>query len=123
MENGVIKDDDLSLAQQQFLESYDASIDMRAEGEQARDYYDGKQWTAAEIDTLRKRKQPVITDNRIKDKVEYLLGLERRTRTDPRRIRVTPTTRSRQRRLLTPCDTLRRPASLTRSGLTVSKIC
>lgn len=84
MENGVIKDDDLSLAQQQFLESYDASIDMRAEGEQARDYYDGKQWTAAEIDTLRKRKQPVITDNRIKDKVEYLLGLERRTRTDPK---------------------------------------
>ena len=77
-------EDVLSVVKQQFKDAYDSSIDSRAEAELSRDYYDGKQWTAAEIETLKKRKQPVITDNRIKDKVEYLLGLERRTRTDPK---------------------------------------
>jgi len=55
-----------------------------------RDYYNGIQHTAEEIATLRKRKQPVVTDNRIKRKVDYLLGVERQTRTDPKAFPRTP---------------------------------
>jgi len=55
-----------------------------------RDYYNGVQHTAEEIATLRKRKQPVVTDNRIKRKVDYLLGVERQTRTDPKAFPRTP---------------------------------
>ena len=86
MENRVTTtpDDELSLLVKQFETAADASVDHRAEAESARDYYDGKQWTDAEKKTLQKRKQPIITDNRIADKVQYLLGLERRTRTDPK---------------------------------------
>ena len=83
MENSV-KSDDLAHAKQQYLDAYEASIDTRAEGEQARDYFDGKQWTAAEKAVLQKRMQPCITDNRISDKVGYLLGLEMKSRVDPK---------------------------------------
>lgn len=83
-------EDTLSSVKQQFIDAYDASVSSRAEAELHRDYYDGKQYTAEERATLSKRKQPCITDNRIKDKVEYLLGLERRTRTDPKAYPRTP---------------------------------
>lgn len=56
----------------------------REEAELSRDYYDGKQWTDEEIATLNSRKQPVITDNVLKDKIEYVIGLELATRTDPK---------------------------------------
>jgi hypothetical protein len=78
------KDDTLSKLIRQFENSADSLVDFHAEADQSCDYYDGKQWTAAEIQTLQKRKQPVITDNRIADKIQYLMGLERRTRTDPK---------------------------------------
>lgn len=48
-----------------------------------RDYYDGAQYTDAEIETLRLRKQPPIVSNRIKRKVDFLVGMEIRTRADP----------------------------------------
>ena len=39
---------------------------------------------------LKDRNQPCITDNRIGDKVDYLMGLERRSRTDPKAYPRTP---------------------------------
>jgi hypothetical protein len=47
-------------------------------------YYHGKQWTDAEIKELKRRKQPVSTKNRIKRKVDFLVGVEQRLRRDPK---------------------------------------
>jgi len=87
VENGV---DTLPKLLGQFEDAADSTVRHRREAETARDYYDGTQWTSAEIQTLQKRKQPVITDNRIADKVQYMLGLERRVRTDPKAYPRTP---------------------------------
>lgn len=68
-----------------FVDEYiDATHDSRELSERCRDYYDGYQWTADEQETLRARKQPCITNNRIKPKVNFLRGMEMQTRTDPK---------------------------------------
>ncbi|MBI5138013.1 MAG: hypothetical protein HZA24_11855 [Nitrospirae bacterium] len=67
-----------------FDEAEDASLEGRLHAERDRDYYDGRQWTATEEDALSRRGQAPIVVNRIKPKVDYLLGLERQSRTDPR---------------------------------------
>lgn len=56
----------------------------RAMSERDRDYYDEKQWTEEEMAVLRRRKQPIITINRIKRKVDAMIGLEQRMRVDPK---------------------------------------
>jgi hypothetical protein len=61
-----------------------ASLDAREESERDRDYLNGVQWTAAEIEALRKRGQPVITINKIRDKISLLTGMERKQRSDPK---------------------------------------
>lgn len=81
MEAGV---SDLSLCVQQFEEAEQATQDARQLAERDRDYYDEKQWTAAEKAALEKRGQPAVTYNRIKRKVNAMLGLERQTRKDPK---------------------------------------
>lgn len=68
----------------QFNESADVTQCSRREAEIYRDYYDGKQWSDKELQVLEARKQPAVTDNRIKDKIDYTLGLERKQRTDPK---------------------------------------
>lgn len=60
-----------------------ASQEAREESGRARDYYDGRQLTADQIKALKKRKQPIVVENLIRPKVDYLCGLERQTRTDP----------------------------------------
>jgi hypothetical protein len=52
--------------------------------ERDRDYYDGHQWTTQEAAELNARKQPVITINRIKRKVDAMVGIENQGRVDPR---------------------------------------
>jgi len=78
----------------QLIRYYEASematIESRYLSERDRDYYDHKQWTDEERDTLGRRKQPAITVNRIKPKVDFLQGLERQTRTDPKAYPRTP---------------------------------
>lgn len=83
-------DDKLSAYRTCVLEYVDNSTDERKEAELHRDYFDGKQWTAEEAAILEARGQPVITDNKIKDKVEYMEGVERKTRTDPKAFPRTP---------------------------------
>lgn len=80
----VNDDEDLTTARQQFEEYADATVNCRALAEKCRDYRDGEQWTAAEREVLKKRKQPCITDNKIGDKCDTLLGIERQMRTDPK---------------------------------------
>lgn len=54
------------------------------EQHQASRYYHSKQWTDAEIKALKRRKQPITTKNRIKRKVDFLVGVEQRLRRDPK---------------------------------------
>lgn len=65
-------------------ESEEASRTNRGKAERDTDYRDGKQWTEAEVKALKKRGQPAITHPLIRQKIDYLLGLERAQRTDPR---------------------------------------
>lgn len=84
------KDDQLTRLVQNFDAWFDATTDERAEAIQSRDYYDGYQWTDEEAEILRKRKQPVLTDNKIKDKIDYMVGMEIASRTDPKAFPRTP---------------------------------
>lgn len=84
MEDRLNKTDDtFKLVKDQFEEYLDATLNSRREAEKCRDYRDGKQWTDEEVQTLKKRKQPCITDNKIQDKCDTLLGMEKQMRTDP----------------------------------------
>lgn len=84
------KDDLLSRLVRDFDAWWDATVDERAEAIEARDYYDGRQWTDEEARVLKARKQPVLTDNKIKDKIDYMIGLEINARTDPKAFPRTP---------------------------------
>ncbi len=75
---------------QYFTEAEQSTIESREESERHRDYYDGYQWTDTEIEEIESRGQPVITDNKIKDKVDTLLGREVASRTDPKAYPRTP---------------------------------
>jgi len=57
---------------------------------EARHYYHGDQWTKEEIATLRARKQPVVTSNRIVRKIDAVVGLVERLRQDPKAYARTP---------------------------------
>lgn len=59
----------------------DAARDL---SERDRDYYDGHQWTPAEVEALKKRKQPPTVINRIQRKIDAMVGIEQRSRTDPK---------------------------------------
>lgn len=76
--------DNLSSLVQKFEAAEEASQDSRSEAEKARDYYDGRQLTPTQIEALKKRKQPIVIENLIQPKVDYLCGLERQSRTDPK---------------------------------------
>lgn len=54
------------------------------EQKDARRYYHGAQWTDAQIKTLKKRKQPIATVNRIGRKIDGVVGLLERLRQDPK---------------------------------------
>lgn len=73
-----------------FEESEEATQDARQLAERDRDYYDNKQLTSEEIAALKKRGQPAVIINRIKRKIDYLVGLEKEQRTMPRALPRTP---------------------------------
>jgi hypothetical protein len=75
---------------QYFEEAESSSMDPRAMSEMCRDYYDGRQYTAPELATLRRRHQPPSVNNYVKRKVQLLLGMERRGRSDPKAFPRTP---------------------------------
>lgn len=73
-----------------FEESEDLTSTARKDSERDRDYVDNKQLTATELDALTKRGQPPQIDNRIKTKIDYLVGLEKQQRIDPKALPRTP---------------------------------
>lgn len=54
------------------------------EQQDARRYYHGAQWTAKQIQAFNKRRQPVVTFNRIGRKINAVVGLLAKQRQDPR---------------------------------------
>ena len=68
----------------------DASHKSRRRAERDIDYYNGKQLTDEEVRELKKRGQPPVTLNLIRNKIDYLQGLERQQRTKPRALPRTP---------------------------------
>lgn len=60
------------------------------EQRKARHYYHGDQLTAAELATLKKRRQPPVISNRIGRKVDAIVGLLERMRQDPKAFGRTP---------------------------------
>jgi hypothetical protein len=74
----------------QYQDFASAKYDEGAEMLEARHYYHGDQWTKEEINTLRSRKQPVVTSNRIVRKIDAVVGLVERLRQDPKAFARTP---------------------------------
>lgn len=88
---GATTDADALARLVQAHEAYDQSTaDARVESERDRDYTDGYQWTDEEKAKLEKRKQPVVTINRIKPKIDFLKGQEQQRRMMPRAFPRTP---------------------------------
>lgn len=81
---------DVSSLVSMFEASEEASYSTRKEAERDRDYHDGKQLSDEEIKALAKRGQPPYIDNRIKTKVDYLVGLEKQQRINPKALPRTP---------------------------------
>lgn len=77
-----------ALPHHQLKKMVDYAIDEMAEARQAsktaRQYYDSQQLTEAELAVLKKRRQPPLVINRIKRKIDAMVGLEQRGRVDPR---------------------------------------
>ena len=80
----IEKQDALAMLHRMFFDADEASRDERKEAEQARDYYDGKQYTHQELSALAKRNQPPTTLNRVARKINHLAGIEVERRTDPK---------------------------------------
>jgi len=62
-------------------EAEDATSDSRALSEKGRDYYDSNQLTAEEIKAQNKRKQAPVVINRVKPKMDALMGIEQANKT------------------------------------------
>lgn len=71
----------------EYLSSKRAEID---EQQEARRYRHGAHWTAKQIEVLNKRRQPVVTYNRIGRKIDGIVGLVEKLRQDPKAFARTP---------------------------------
>src|SRR5215217_670075 len=74
----------------EYLGYLDNKQDEINEQQLARRYYHGSQWTAEQIKSLNKRRQPVVTYNRVGRKINAVVGLLERQRQDPRGYPRTP---------------------------------
>ena len=71
-------------------EADDATINSRAVSERCRDYYDSRQWTPEEVRKLKKQKQAALVFNRIKPKMDALMGMEKAAKTTAKAYPRTP---------------------------------
>jgi len=73
-----------------FMSAEDQGDKSRRGAERDIDYYDGKQWTEREVRELKRRGQPAIAFNLVRQKIDFLQGLERTQRTVPNALPRTP---------------------------------
>jgi hypothetical protein len=74
----------------QYYDYLGAKTSEIEEARQSRHYYHGDQWTEAEIAVLQRRKQPVVTSNRIERKINAVVGIVEKLRQDPKAFARTP---------------------------------
>lgn len=67
-----------------FESHLEATTEARANAERDRDYADLKQWTDEEAATIKARKQAPVTFDYCREQLDYLLGMERDHRADPK---------------------------------------
>ena len=70
--------------------SDDATLESRELSEKCRRYYDSEQWSADEVAKLNKQKQAATVINRIKPKMDGLMGMEKANRTTVKTFARTP---------------------------------
>lgn len=92
MADSVTQDEGLSLdaLRKMFRAWHDNKQAELIEQRLSKKYYHGKQWDSKEQEELKRRKQPIVTSNRIKRKVDFLVGMEQRQRRDPKAYPRTP---------------------------------
>lgn len=90
--DGTSSGDKLNVADlvRMFEEAEGATFNAREQSERDRDYLDNKQYTAEELAEFEKRGQPPTIDNRIKTKIDYLVGVEKQSRIQPKAMPRTP---------------------------------
>lgn len=81
---------DITRLKRQYYDFLGAKSAEIEEQKESRRYYHGSQWTSEEIEALRRRKQPVVTSNRIVRKIDAIVGLVERLRQDPKGFARTP---------------------------------
>lgn len=86
----AIADDEHSMLIDYVNSADDATGDSRELSEKCRSYYDSVQWTADEISKLKKQKQAATVINRIKPKMDGLMGMEKANRTTVKTFARTP---------------------------------
>jgi hypothetical protein len=68
----------------QYMDYLTSKTDEIEEQKNSRHYYHGSQWTPKQIEILRRRHQPPLTWNRINRKINGIVGLVERLRSDPK---------------------------------------
>lgn len=81
---------DVTRLRRQFLDYLGTKRLEIEEQKVARRYYNGSQWTAAELQILKKRGQPATTYNRVARKIDAVIGWIERLRQDPKAYPRTP---------------------------------
>lgn len=90
MENMMQSSPDLSTLKRYFREFLDVKSDEVQEAKTSRRYYHGNQTSERILKELKKRKQPNITSNFIRQTIDGIVGLDTRYRQDPKAYPRTP---------------------------------
>jgi len=74
----------LSKCKRAYMDYVGSKHEEIQEQQSARCYRHGAQWTVSQVETLNKRKQPVVTYNRIGRKIDSIVGLMEKLRQSPK---------------------------------------
>jgi hypothetical protein len=80
----------ISRLRQQYVDYLAAKVTEYEEQKVSRHYYHGSQYTPEQVETLKKRRQPIIVFNRTGRKIDGIVGLIQRLRQDPKAYPTTP---------------------------------
>ena len=84
----------LAKVKRAYLDYIGAKNEEIQEQQSARCYRHGAQWTVSQVEIFNKRKQPVVTYNRIGRKIDAIVGLMERLKQDPKAYPRNPRTTS-----------------------------
>jgi len=78
LEKGILdpESEELELFKNEFIADFNGDEPWRLKAKEWNDFYHGRQWADDEIQELESRGQPVVVRNRIKPKVDAMVGVE-----------------------------------------------